>query len=264
MKPARELFKRLWLHMAEFAVDHPQSFVFLELHHHAAYLDAESRALEQRMLHLFSGVIVSAQVRGELKAGDPKLMMGMVMGAFIGVIRGCMEWNTKLEDANWLFAERAGVGAGTIYRYFESKEALVNALYRAEKMKFAQNVVERVNAAGPGREPARELFRRLWMHMADFAVAHPESFVFLELHHHAAYLDAESRALEQRMLQLFGAVIVAAQARGELKAGDPKLMMGMVMGGFIGVIRSCMENATPLAKADWAFAERCMWEAIRA
>jgi len=161
-------------------------------------------------------------------------------------------------------AERAGIGAGTIYRYFDSKEALVNALYRAEKMKFAQNVVERVNAAGPGREPARELFRRLWMHMAQFAIDHPQSFVFLELHHHAAYLDAESRALEHRMLQLFGMVIVSAQTRGELKAGDPRLMMGMVMGGFIGVIRSCMENNTPLAKADWPFAERCMWEAIRA
>ncbi|MGN6106845.1 MAG: helix-turn-helix domain-containing protein, partial [Kofleriaceae bacterium] len=29
-------------------------------------------------------------------------------------------------------AERAGVGAGTIYRYFESNEALVNAIYRQE------------------------------------------------------------------------------------------------------------------------------------
>jgi len=161
-------------------------------------------------------------------------------------------------------AERAGVGAGTIYRYFESKEALVNALYRAEKMKFAQNVVDRVNAAGSAREPARELFRRLWMHMADFAVAHPESFVFLELHHHAAYLDTESRALEQRMLALFGGVVLSAQARGELKSGDARLMMGIVMGGFIGVIRCCMENAKPLETADWAFAERCMWEAIRA
>ena len=161
-------------------------------------------------------------------------------------------------------AERAGVGAGTIYRYFESKEALVNALYRTEKMRFAQNVVERVNAPGPGREPARELFKRLWLHMAEFAVDHPKSFVFLELHHHAAYLDEESRALEQRMLLLFSGVIVSAQTRGELKAGDPKLLMGMVMGGFIGVIRGCMEWNTNLKDADWLFAERCMWEAIRA
>jgi AcrR family transcriptional regulator len=161
-------------------------------------------------------------------------------------------------------AERAGVGAGTIYRYFESKEALVNALYRTEKMRFAQNVVERVNAAGPGKVPARELFKSLWLHMAEFAVDHPQSFVFLELHHHAAYLDEESRALEQRMLLLFSGVIVAAQARGELKAGDPRLLMGMVMGGFIGVIRGCYEWKTKLEDADWLFAERCMWEAIRA
>jgi AcrR family transcriptional regulator len=161
-------------------------------------------------------------------------------------------------------AERAGVGAGTIYRYFESKEALVNALYQTEKLRFAQNVVERVNATGPGREPARELFRRLWLHMAEFAVGHPQSFVFLELHHHAAYLDAESRALEQRMLALFSGVIMAAQARHELKAGDPKLMMGLVMGAFVGVIRSCMEWNTKLENTDWLFAERCVWEAIRA
>jgi len=34
-------------------------------------------------------------------------------------------------------AQAAGVGAGTIYRYFEHKEALVNALYRPEKQAFA-------------------------------------------------------------------------------------------------------------------------------
>ena len=191
------------------------------------------------------------------KASDKReAILGAALGLFVE--RGF--YGTAVPE----IAERAGVGAGTIYRYFESKEALVNELYRAEKMKFAQNVVERVNAGGPAREPARELFRRLWMHMAQFAVEHPQSFVFLELHHHADYLDAESRALEQRMLSLFGGVVLAAQSRGELKAGDAKLMMGMVMGGFIGVIRCCMENGTPIAKADWAFAERCMWEAIRA
>src|SRR5688572_30635070 len=38
-------------------------------------------------------------------------------------------------------ADKAGVGAGTIYRYFENKEALVNALYRQEKERFAQRVL---------------------------------------------------------------------------------------------------------------------------
>lgn len=157
-------------------------------------------------------------------------------------------------------ADKAGVGAGTIYRYFVNKEALVNALYRQEKQRFA----ERVLAEFPRTTIARELFRTMWHRMSKFAVENPEPFIFLELHHHAPYLDAESQALEQRMLELFTNVVVSAQARGELKAGPPRLLMSIVMGAFVGVIRSCVEIAAPLGDADWALAEQCVWEAIRA
>jgi AcrR family transcriptional regulator len=156
-------------------------------------------------------------------------------------------------------AERAGVGAGTIYRYFASKEVLVNELYRAEKQHFAHEALHDIPAVGS----ARDLFRTLWMRMAKFAVSHSDSLLFLELHHHADYLDAESVALEQRMLALFNQVIVAAQSRGELKALPPHLLMTMVMGAFVGVIRCSLERHEPLADAQWDGAERCMWEAIR-
>src|SRR5689334_12706281 len=70
-------------------------------------------------------------------------------------------------------AERAGVGAGTIYRYFESKEALVNALYRQEKQRFAERVINEF----PTGTTARELFRTLWMRMAKLAIEPPKPFV---------------------------------------------------------------------------------------
>jgi hypothetical protein len=110
----------------------------------------------------------------------------------------------------------------------------------------------------------REQFRTIWMRMAQFATESPSAFVFLELHHHASYLDDESRAVEQRMLQVITAVVTAAQTRRELKAGNPRLLMGMVMGAFVGVTRSCLDFDQSLAEADWAFAEQCAWEAIRA
>ena len=66
------------------------------------------------------------------------------------------------------------------------------------------------------------------------------------------------------MLDLFSKVIVAAQLRGELKQASPRLLMSIVMGAFIGVIRNCVELEEPLRDADWATAEQCMWEAIRA
>jgi AcrR family transcriptional regulator len=156
-------------------------------------------------------------------------------------------------------ADRAQVGAGTIYRYFESKEALVNVMYRQMKLQFGQAVL----ADFPPTAPKREQFRQLWMRMARFACGNPPAFVFMELHHHARYLDAESRQVENRMLDLFTHVVVSAQARGEIKAGDPRLLMGMVMGAFVGVIRSCRDIDQPLDEVDWKLAEQCMWESIR-
>jgi AcrR family transcriptional regulator len=157
-------------------------------------------------------------------------------------------------------ADLAGVGAGTIYRYFESKEALVNDLYRTEKQRFASHVMADFPVG-----PSRDLFRSLWMRMARFASDHIASFVFLELHHHARYLDAQSRALEQRMLDTFTAIIVAAQTRRELRPGPPRLLMGIVMGAFTGVVRSCTdyEQERIPSEHEWAFAEQCAWEAIR-
>jgi hypothetical protein len=113
--------------------------------------------------------------------------------------------------------------------------------------------------------PSRDLFRSRWMRRARFANAHIASFIFLELHHHARYLDAESRALEQRMLDTFTAIVVSAQTRRELRPGPPRLLMGVVMGAFIGVVRSCMEYEQERIPTDqeWAFAEQCAWEAIR-
>lgn len=157
-------------------------------------------------------------------------------------------------------ADRAGVGAGTIYRYFDSKEALVNAIYRAQKMRFGQVAL----ADFPATAPTREQFRTMWMRMAKFATANPQAFVFMELHHHARYLDAENVALEQRMLELFTNVVVSAQTRGDLKQGPPRLLMAIVMGAFVGVIRSCVEIDQPLEKADWKLAEQILWEAVRA
>lgn len=156
-------------------------------------------------------------------------------------------------------ADRAAVGAGTIYRYFDSKEALVNAIYREQKLQFGKVALDDF----PSTASTREQFRVLWTRMARFAVEHPSSFVFLELHHHARYLDAASRAVEQRMTALFTHVVTSAQARGELKAGDPRVLIGLVMGAFVGVIRSCVDVDRPLGDADWVLAEQCMWEAIR-
>src|SRR5687768_1361146 len=69
-------------------------------------------------------------------------------------------------------AERAGVGAGTIYRYFASKEALVNELYQREKSMLSTRVLREF----PIASSAREQFGTLWRRLAAYAKDEPLGF----------------------------------------------------------------------------------------
>jgi AcrR family transcriptional regulator len=156
-------------------------------------------------------------------------------------------------------AERARVGAGTIYRHFDSKEALVNAIYRDQKMQMVAALLDKF----PVTAPAREQFRAIWMRMARFVDENPKGFTFCELHHHASYLDDQSRAVETKMTDLVVKFIEQAQSRGELRAAPPMLLIGLVMGAFIGVVRWANETGLALTAEVWALSEQCAWEAIR-
>jgi TetR/AcrR family transcriptional regulator, repressor of fatR-cypB operon len=156
-------------------------------------------------------------------------------------------------------ADRAMVGAGTIYRYFSSKEALVNELYRRHKSLIAGRVLN----AFPATSSARDQFREMWRRMVRYQQDEPLGFAFLELHNHASYLDDDSKAIEARLTDFGLAYIRQAQARGELRPVEPLLLIGIVLGAFIGLVRKSTECGLALDDAAWATAEQCVWEAIR-
>ncbi|HET6611323.1 MAG TPA: TetR/AcrR family transcriptional regulator [Kofleriaceae bacterium] len=156
-------------------------------------------------------------------------------------------------------ADRAGVGAGTIYRYFENKEALVNELYRACKAEVASHVTACMSLEV---EP-RELFARFWRTTVGYASAHPRAFAFLELHHHASYLDADSRAMEERVYTLSESFLGWMRERMAIKDLPPPIMMAVVYGALIGFVRGAWEGRYPLDETHIAAAELCAWEAIR-
>ena len=157
-------------------------------------------------------------------------------------------------------AERAHVGAGTIYRYFDSKEALVNELYREWKQKLATHLLADFVPTGS----AREQFGRLWRRMADFVQRHPTAYLFIELHHHASYLDAQSMAIEEQLFGLALGFIRGMQDRGEFRKMPPPVLWSLVEGAFIGLVRSSKEGRLSLGPAEFEVAEAAVWEMIRA
>ncbi len=158
-----------------------------------------------------------------------------------------------------LVAERAKVGAGTIYRYFENKEALVNAVYRQWKHAFTAEVVD----AFPFQAPLREQFHALWTRIFAFAKAHPTALQFIELHHHAAYLDAENRALEAEFLAPAHALLEETRRREITRDVPSPVLIHIVWGAFTRLVKAAAEGQIALDAETLAQAESSLWEAIR-
>ncbi len=157
-------------------------------------------------------------------------------------------------------AQRAHIAAGTIYHYFDSKDALVNALFR----KWKAEVATRVVAKFPGGAPVRQQFRVMWLEMFAFALAEPKAFAFLELHHHASYLDAESQAIDRGLKQFAEMMVQRAQSEGVIRAGPTVLLMELVFGAFIGVVRAHQDGRLELTPEACALAEQACWDALAA
>lgn len=156
-------------------------------------------------------------------------------------------------------AERAGVGAGTLYRYFESKEALVNALFQQWKGVLMNTLLHEF----PVGAAPRQQFHEFWKRLGCFVAKHPRAFAFLELHHHTPYLSEESRCLEESGLRLLLSFVEQAQANQVMKRVPARVLMSLVYGAFAGLVRGALHGYLELTPEVLETAEQVMWEAIR-
>lgn len=88
-----------------------------------------------------------------------------------------------------MVAERAGVGAGTIYRYFESKDVLINAIYGH----LEEGILEAVIEDYPERRPVRERFLHIGAVLIRYCIDSPPKFRFFEQFHNSPYGAAHRR-----------------------------------------------------------------------
>jgi len=156
-------------------------------------------------------------------------------------------------------AENAEVGAGTIYRYFDSKEALVNALFCQWKSALMQYLLE----GFPFDAPPREQFHVYCTRVNAFTFEHPEAMAFLELHHHASYIDEQSKQVEMAYLSAAREVVETWRKAQVVKDLDPGLLMAIIWGGLTGVHKAAWMGWIHLDDTALAAAEACIWEAIR-
>lgn len=158
-------------------------------------------------------------------------------------------------------AEAAGVGTGTLYRYFEHKEALVNEVYRDAKQRLKAAL--RDDLAAPDLDElasAEAWFGELWQRLAAFARAEPDAFRFLEMQDHVEYLDAKSRELE---LSVLAPLWLAGKRLRDRVNGPPvDVAIALLWGAFVGLVKANRLGYLPLDDKKLAQAGAAAWRLI--
>ena len=152
-------------------------------------------------------------------------------------------------------AERAGVGVGTLYRHFPTKEALLQAL-TAEHFERLAEIAEQARAEGGS--PWEVLERMIWNTADATASDHGMCEVLAAVPPAASRMPARSR-LREVSAEIVAAAVAAGSARADATADDVPMMMC----GF-GKIAALQRRGGGPAGLDWRRYLTIMLDGLRA
>ncbi|RQR36485.1 TetR/AcrR family transcriptional regulator [Burkholderia sp. Bp9143] len=158
-------------------------------------------------------------------------------------------------------ARLAGVAEGTVFTYFETKDALMNALYLSLKA----GMREAMMTGFPEHAPAEQAMRHTWTGYVSWGVANPDARRALQQLCVSGRIDDAHRAAGA---EGFGAVHALLRehvaAAGGLEAGDAQAFRAAL---FTSIAETAMESiARDPAQAD-VYREagfRALWAVLHA
>lgn len=143
-------------------------------------------------------------------------------------------------------ARRAGVSPGAPFRHFPDRQALLNAVARQVLEDFIE-WQRKALAAARGDRPAMWTFGRAFVR---FAASHPHRFELLRGTVYTGRPGAELEGGLREIERLVTDLITAGQRAGELRPGDPGLVIVASHALVYGLSQMIVDGFLPAEHAD--------------
>jgi AcrR family transcriptional regulator len=154
-------------------------------------------------------------------------------------------------------ARAAGVAIGTVYIYFDNKEALLNALYLRTKSEFSKEIF----GSTADDEPIKPAFQRMCITYLRYVAAHRAEMVFMHQFRNSPFLLEQTKELGARTGAPLVRLLERAKREGLLKDLPTPLMIAFLQ-GTLGELASYA--AKDRREETYAEIARLAWDALKA
>lgn len=154
-----------------------------------------------------------------------------------------------------MVAKNAGVAAGTIYHYFESKEQLICALYDYNRAK----ILAVIDSAVDKNQSYKNNFFSIWTNLYRFYVEEPNVLNFFEQFVNSPFnANKYPNHFRGRLYSFFAEGI----SEGLLKPVKPEMLLVLVMSSIAAAAKLHLFKKLALTKTDLQLIAGMMWEGI--
>ncbi len=161
-----------------------------------------------------------------------------------------------------MIAERANVGAGTIYRYFENKDVLINGLCQDLEERMYPVILTGYSADSP----LRDRFLHLGAALLRYFIGNPLDFRFLEQFHNSPYGVEHRRDKilgKNAGYNVFRELFQAGVSRQVMKDLPLVILFALAFGPLLAVARDHILNFITLDDDLIARTVEASWDGIR-
>ena len=161
-----------------------------------------------------------------------------------------------------MIADRAGVGAGTIYRYFESKDVLITEIFSELERKVVESLLQGYSLD----RTLRDRFVHLSTMIIRYFIANAIHFRFIEQYMNSPYgvsLRRERLLEKARDIDLFRHLLQEGIDRQALKDLPLPLHFALAFGPILSLLRDHILGVVTLDDALIQKAVEACWDGVR-
>ncbi|GAB5524421.1 MAG: transcriptional regulator FatR [Roseivirga sp.] len=155
-------------------------------------------------------------------------------------------------------AKTAKIGIGTLYVYFESKEELVNELYRQLKTKGTLSMIDDLKQL-----PVKPQLMEVWKRTLQYRVENHAQMVFMEQFLMSPFITEESQGVSNRFTSYLAELLEKGQAQMIIKQADEAILMNLLSGYSRQLATHLVSTKTPLTDELLEQSFSLCWDAIK-